>query len=66
LFLHVDSASYAAKAWVDGAVVTQHLDGHLPLEVDVTPHLAWDGLNIIAIAVENKQLLGHMPPARRP
>jgi len=62
VFLRVGSANYAAKVWVNGAVVAEHLGGHLPFEADISGRIVWDKPNIIAIAVENKQLPGRVPP----
>lgn len=62
VFLHVGSANYAAKVWVNGVLVAQHLGGHLPFVTDVTSRLAWEQKNVIAISVENKQLPGRVPP----
>ena len=64
VFLRVGSANYAAKVWVNGIVVAEHLGGHLPFVADVTDRLTWDRKNVIAIAVENKQLLERVPPGR--
>jgi beta-glucuronidase len=60
VFLHVGSANYAARVWLNGTLVTEHLGGHLPFEAEVTDALAWDRPNVVAIAVENKQ--GRVPP----
>ena len=69
MFLRVGSANYAAKVWVNGSVVAEHLGGHLPFVAEVTSQLAWDRKNVIAISVENKQLLDRVParswPRRR-
>ena len=62
VFLRVGSANYAAKVWVNGAVVAEHAGGHLPFVADICAQLAWDRPNVIAITVENKQLLGRVPP----
>jgi beta-glucuronidase len=61
LFLRVGSANYAARVWVNGTLVGEHLGGHLPFAPEVTTALAWDRPNIIAIAVENKQLPDRVP-----
>ena len=47
--------------WVNGALVAEHLGGHLPFVVDVTDRLAWDQPTAIAISVENKQLPERVP-----
>ena len=62
VFLRVGSANYAAKVWVNGAVVAEHAGGHLPFVAEIGAQLAWDRPNVIAITVENKQLLGRVPP----
>jgi beta-glucuronidase len=66
VFLRIGSANYAAKVWVNGEVVAEHLGGHLPFAADVTDRLAWDRKNVITISVENKQLLGRVPPGPGP
>lgn len=62
VFLRIGSANYAAKVWLNGTLVTEHLGGHLPFATDVTDRLAWERKNVIAIAVENKQLPERVPP----
>jgi beta-glucuronidase len=48
--------------WVNGSVVAEHLGGHLPFVAEVSSQLVWDRKNVIAIAVQNKQLIGRVPP----
>jgi beta-galactosidase/beta-glucuronidase len=62
VFLRIGSANYVAKVWLNGTLVTEHLGGHLPFATDVTDRLAWERKNVIAIAVENKQLPERVPP----
>jgi beta-glucuronidase len=57
MFLRIGSANYAAKVWVNGSVVAEHLGGHLPFVAEVSSQLVWDRKNVIAISVENKQLV---------
>ena len=66
VFVRVGSANYAAKVWVNGRPVAQHLGGHLPFAADVTEAVAWDRPNVIAIAVENKQLPERVPAGPSP
>lgn len=66
VFLRVGSANYAAKAWVNGAKVAEHLGGHLPFTADVSDRLVWDRKNVIAVSVENKQLVERVPPGPGP
>jgi len=62
VFLRVGSANYAAKVWVNGTLVVEHQGGHLPFAAEITGQLAWDRETVIAIAVENKQLVERVPP----
>ena len=66
VLLRVGSANYAAKVWVNGTVVAEHLGGHLPFVADISSQLVWDGSNVIAISVENKQLPERVPPGPGP
>ncbi|MBD0270428.1 MAG: beta-glucuronidase [Acetobacteraceae bacterium] len=66
VFLRVGSANYAAKAWVNGTVVAEHMGGHLPFEAEVGALLAWDGPNVLAIRVENEQRPERVPPGPGP
>ena len=66
VFLRVGSANYAARVWVNGHLVTEHLGGHLPFVAEITPHLVGDRENVIAIAVENKQLPERVPAGPSP
>jgi beta-glucuronidase len=66
VFVRVGSANYSAKVWVNGRLVTQHLGGHLPFAADITEAVDWDRPNVIAIAVENKQLPERVPAGPSP
>lgn len=66
VFLRVGSANYAAKVWVNGTKVAEHLGGHLPFTIDISNQLVWDRKNVIAISAENKQLLERVPPGPGP
>jgi beta-glucuronidase len=66
VFVRVGSANYAAKVWINGRLVAQHLGGHLPFAADITEAVAWDRPNAIAIAVENKQLPERVPAGPSP
>ncbi|WP_191057900.1 beta-glucuronidase [Geminicoccus harenae] len=66
VFLRVGSANYAAKVWVNGTLVAEHLGGHLPFVAEISPELAWDRPNVVAIAVENEQLPERVPPGPGP
>jgi beta-glucuronidase len=60
--LRIGSANYAAKVWVNGQLVGEHLGGHLPFAFDVTEQVAWDQPNAVAIQVEGKLTPTRVPP----
>src|SRR6185369_16803200 len=66
IFVRVGSANYAATVWLNGQRVAQHLGGHLPFIADITDAIAWDRPNVLAIAVENKQLPERVPAGPSP
>ena len=66
VFLRIGSANYAAKVWINGDLVAEHLGGHLPFAAEITGRVVWDRPNVIAIAVENEQLPERVPPAPGP
>ena len=39
VFLRFGSVHYLARVWLNGAMVTEHVGGHLPFEANVTRHL---------------------------
>lgn len=66
VFLRVGSANYAAKVWVNGEVVAEHMGGHLPFEAEIGARLEWDAPNTVAIRVENEQRPERVPPGPGP
>jgi beta-glucuronidase len=66
VFLRVGSANYASRVWVNGALVAEHLGGHLPFAVDVTERIDWTRPAAIAISVENEQRPERVPAGPSP
>ncbi len=62
IYLRVGSANYAARVWVNGVFVGEHLGGHLPFAFDVTQQMQWDAPNVIAIQVDGKLMPTRVPP----
>jgi len=63
IMLRVNSATYAAKLWINCAHVGGHDGGHLPFEFDISSLVSWEGPTTIALAVENKPSPTRVPPA---
>lgn len=66
IYLRVGSAVYAAKVWVNGVQVGEHLGGHLPFAFEITEWVVWDEPNTIAIRVENRLTSTRVPPGNVP
>jgi len=63
IFLRVYSANYAAKVWLNGTLLGEHVGGHLPFAFEVSAQARLDAPNRIVIRVENLQKPDRVPPA---
>ena len=63
IMLRFGSATYAAKVWIDGKPVGDHLGGHLPFEFDISALVSWSAPTTIAVQVENKLSPTRVPPS---
>jgi beta-glucuronidase len=66
IFLRVYSVNYAAKVWMNGALLGEHLGGHLPFAFEVSSHARLGAPNRIVIRVENLQQPDRVPPGNPP
>jgi len=62
VWLRVGSANYAARLWLNGVAVGEHEGGHLPFDLELTEHLAWDRPNTLVIRVDNTLTPTRVPP----
>jgi beta-glucuronidase len=62
VLVHIGSANYAARVWVDGVEVGSHAGGHLPFGFDITDRISWGEPTRIAIRVENELRPDRVPP----
>lgn len=62
VLIHIGSANYAARVWINGHEIGEHLGGHLPFAFDITEHIDWGEPNRIAIMVENELRPDRVPP----
>lgn len=53
LFLHFEAIMGKSKVFVNGKLLAEHFGGYLPVVVDVTDALDWDGDNVIAVWTDN-------------
>jgi beta-glucuronidase len=55
VFLRIYSAVYAAKVWLNGEAIGEHMGGHLPFGFEITGKVRVGQSNRLAIRVENLQ-----------
>ncbi|WP_293667499.1 glycoside hydrolase family 2 TIM barrel-domain containing protein [uncultured Parabacteroides sp.] len=53
LFLHFEAIMGKSKVFVNGKQLTEHFGGYLPVVLDVTDALDWNGDNVIAVWADN-------------
>ena len=53
LFLHFEAIMGKSKIFVNGKLLTEHFGGYLPVVVDVTDALDWNGENVITVWADN-------------
>lgn len=53
LFLHFEAIMGKSEIWVNGKKASVHFGGYLPVQIDVTNLLDWDGDNVIAVRADN-------------
>jgi beta-galactosidase len=49
-----DGAMQVAEVWLNGTPLTVHKGGYLPFIVDLTSHLRWEGDNVLAVRLDNR------------
>ncbi len=54
LFLHFEAIMGKSKVFVNGKLLTEHFGGYLPVVVEVSDELYWDGDNVIAVWANNR------------
>lgn len=53
LFLHFEAIMGKSKVFVNGKQLTEHFGGYLPVVVDITDAVDWEGDNVIAVWADN-------------
>ena len=61
LFLHFEAIMGKSKVFVNGKLLTEHFGGYLPVIVDVTDVLDWNGDNVIAVWADNSDNPSYPP-----
>ena len=61
LFLHFEAIMGKSRVYINGKQLTEHLGGYLPVVVDITDAVNWDGENIVAVWSDNSDDKSYPP-----
>ena len=61
LFLHFEAVMGKSRVFVNGKQLTEHFGGYLPVVVDITNAVNWDGENIVAVWSDNSDDKSYPP-----
>ena len=61
LFLHFEAIMGKSRVFVNGKQLTEHLGGYLPVVVDITEAINWNGDNIVAVWSDNSDDKSYPP-----
>ena len=61
MFLHFEAIMGKSKIFINGKLLKEHFGGYLPVIVDVTDALIWDGENVIAVWADNSNDTAYPP-----
>jgi beta-galactosidase len=53
IFVQFDGIYKDSDVWVNGQHLGKRYNGYVSFEYDLTPHLNWDGANVLAVRVDN-------------
>lgn len=53
LFLHFEAIMGKSKIYLNGQLLTEYFGGFLPIVVDVTSAIDWNGTNVLAVLADN-------------
>ena len=51
VFVDFEGAMTASTVWINGQKLGEYKGGYTPFSFELTPHLDWDGENVLAVAV---------------
>src|SRR5437763_7611353 len=55
VFVDFEGAMTASTVWINGQKLGEYKGGYTPFSFDLTPHLDWNGHNVLAVAVDSTQ-----------
>src|SRR5437773_7875163 len=55
IFVDFEGVMTAATVWINGVRLGESKGGYTPFSFELTPHLDWDGENLLAVAVDSTE-----------
>src|SRR5919204_6163503 len=55
VFLDFEGVMTASTVWINGQLLGEYKGGYTPFSFELTPHLNWDGDNVLAVAVDSTE-----------
>src|SRR5438067_11302113 len=55
VFVEFEGAMTASTVWINGQKLGEYKGGYTPFSFELTPHLDWDGENVLAVAVDSTE-----------
>src|SRR5258708_814561 len=55
VFVDFEGAMTASTVWVNGQKLGEYKGGYTPFSFELTPHLNWDGDNVLAVALDSTE-----------
>jgi beta-galactosidase len=55
VFVDFEGAMTASTVWINGEKLGEYKGGYTPFSFDLTPHLNWDGDNVLAVALDSTE-----------
>ena len=55
VFVDFEGVMTAATVWINGQKLGEYKGGYTPFSFDLTPHVDWDGENVLAVAVDSSE-----------
>lgn len=52
VFVDFEGAMTASTVWINGQKLGEYKGGYTPFSFELTPHLSWDGDNVLAVALD--------------
>ena len=55
VFVDFEGAMTASTVWINGQKLGEYKGGYTPFSFELTPHLNWDGENVLAVALDSSE-----------